>query len=105
MFYKKVTSRDHKWFFLLRYGDLKEGLEMWSSRSLKWQYFDYQQSRSLQAILNDTDLCNDIMPEEAADIIKNILIRSKDRFPALFYLAIYKSSCRSRSVAIIDNIL
>lgn len=53
---------------------------MWSSRSLKWQYFDYQQSRSLQAILNDTDLCNDIMPEEAADIIKNILIRSKDRF-------------------------
>ena len=33
MFYKKVTSRDHKWFFLLRYGDLKEGLEMWSSRS------------------------------------------------------------------------
>ena len=30
MFYKKVTSRDHKWFFLLRYGDLKEGLEMWS---------------------------------------------------------------------------
>ena len=32
MFYKKVTSRDHKWFFLLRYGDLKEGLEMWSSR-------------------------------------------------------------------------
>ena len=24
MFYKKVTSRDHKWFFLLRYGDLKE---------------------------------------------------------------------------------
>ena len=27
MFYKKVTSRDHKWFFLLRYGDLKEGLE------------------------------------------------------------------------------
>ena len=34
MFYKKVTSRDHKWFFLLRYGDLKEGLEMWSSRSL-----------------------------------------------------------------------
>ncbi len=39
MFYKKVTSRDHKWFFLLRYGDLKEGLEMWSSRSLKWQYF------------------------------------------------------------------
>lgn len=72
MFYKKVTSRDHKWFFLLRYGDLKEGLEMWSSRSLKWQYFDYQQSRSLQAILNDTDLCNDIMPEEAADIIKKI---------------------------------
>ena len=61
MFYKKVTSRDHKWFFLLRYGDLKEGLEMWSSRSLKWQYFDYQQSRSLQAILNDTDLCNDII--------------------------------------------
>lgn len=57
---------------------------MRSSRSLKWQYFDYQQSRSLQAILNDTDLCNDIMPEEAADIIKNILIRSKDRFPALF---------------------
>ena len=47
MFYKKVTSRDHKWFFLLRYGDLKEGLEMWSSRSLKWQYFDYQQSRRL----------------------------------------------------------
>ena len=47
-------------------------------------FFDYQQSRSLQAILNDTDLCNDIMPEEAADIIKNILIRSKDRFPALF---------------------
>jgi hypothetical protein len=86
MFYKKVTSRDHKWFFLLRYGDLKEGLEMWSSRSLKWQYFDYQQSRSLQAIqlifdsfyqifnlLNDTDLCNDIMPEEAADIIKKYL--------------------------------
>ena len=25
MFYKKVTSRDHKWFFLLRYGDLKRG--------------------------------------------------------------------------------
>ena len=73
MFYKKVTSRDHKWFFLLRYGDLKEGLEMWSSRSLKWQYFDYQQSRSLQAILNDTDLCTDIMPEEAADIIKKYL--------------------------------
>lgn len=73
MFYKKVTSRDHKWFFLLRYGDLKEGLEMWSSRSLKWQYFDYQQSRSLQAILNDTDLCNDIMLEEAADIIKKYL--------------------------------
>ena len=41
MFYKKVTSRDHKWFFLLRYGDLKEGLEMWSSRSLKWQYFEH----------------------------------------------------------------
>lgn len=58
---------------------------MWSSRSLKWQYFDYQQSRSLQAILNDTDLCNDIMPEEAADIIKNILIRSKDRFSALLF--------------------
>lgn len=46
---------------------------MWSSRSLKWQYFDYQQSRSLQAILNDTDLCNDIMAEEAADIIKKYL--------------------------------
>lgn len=46
---------------------------MWSSRSLKWQYFDYQQSRSLQVILNDTDLCNDIMPEEAADIIKKYL--------------------------------
>lgn len=73
MFYKKVTSRDHKWFFLLRYGDLKEGLEMWSSRSLKWQYFDYQQSRSLQVILNDTDLCNDIMPEEAADVKKKYL--------------------------------
>ena len=39
MFYKKVTSRDHKWFFLLRYGDLKEGLEMWSSRSLKLAVF------------------------------------------------------------------
>lgn len=73
MFYKKVTSHDHKWFFLLRYDDLKEGLEMWSSRTLKWQYFDYQQSRSLQAILNDAGLCSDITPEAAAEIIKEYL--------------------------------
>ena len=59
--------------FLLRYDDLKEGLEMWSSRSLKWQYFDYQQSRSMQAILKDADLCSDITPEAAAKIIKKYL--------------------------------
>ena len=46
---------------------------MWSSRTLKWQYFDYQQSRSLQAILNDAGLCSDITPEAAAEIIKEYL--------------------------------
>ncbi|MCD8360892.1 MAG: hypothetical protein LUC29_08865 [Acidaminococcaceae bacterium] len=46
---------------------------MWSSRTLKWQYFDYQQSRSLQAILNDASLCSDITPEAAAEIIKEYL--------------------------------
>ena len=39
MFYKKVTSRDHKWFFLLRYGDLKEGLEMLEQPQFKMAVF------------------------------------------------------------------
>ena len=47
---------------------------MESSRSLKMAVIlIISRAESLQAILNDTDLCNDIMPEEAADIIKKSL--------------------------------
>lgn len=70
MLYKKVTSRDNKWFFLLRYSDLKNGLDMWSTRNMHWQYFDYHQSRSLHGILGDHELCVDITEAEAEQIIK-----------------------------------
>lgn len=70
MLYKKVTSRNNKWFFMLRYSDLKNGLEMWSTRTMNWQYFDYNQSRSLRGILGDHEMCVDITEAEAEQIIK-----------------------------------
>lgn len=73
MQYKKVTSHNKKWFFLLRYDDLTEGLEMWSTRNLKWRYFDYHESKSLQGILEDRELCSDISADEVESIIKAYL--------------------------------